>query len=328
MNTLDTIAAYLKSDLDKVGRIVDDSLRSDIKLLNATNNFLLAHPGKMIRPILALLVAKACSGGKPTEDSYRYASASQLLHTATLLHDDVADDGQVRRGKPTVLHLLGGRASVLLGDFWLVKAVNLILDSGRHKDKAIRLYSDTLGFLADGEMLQLQKAESGDTSEEDYRRIIYSKTASLFETSAVAAALSVDASEAETAAAREYSCRLGMAFQIKDDIFDYEPGADVGKPVGQDLMERKITIPLLGALKRAPAAEAEAVRDMVVRIDENPSLRDDVVAFVSRYDGMDYAKEALRREVEGATAALASVPAGKEKDMLAELAVYCADRKK
>lgn len=326
MIDLKTIEEYLCDDLSKVKSILEESLRSDIKLLSATNRFLLSNPGKMMRPMLGLLVAGACSGGQLTEDSYRYAASSQLLHTATLLHDDVADDGHSRRGKPTVLHLLGGRASVLLGDFWLVKAMDRILESDSHRDTVIRLFSGTLGKLADGEMLQLQKAESGDTTEEDYYRIIYCKTASLFETTALSSALSVDASQTQLDAVKEYSRQLGIAFQIKDDIFDYEPDANVGKPVGQDLLEQKITIPLLGALKNAPEAEAMHIRDLVVKIDEYPSYREEIVDFVGKYEGMKYADAALQDHVSAAIAALSSLPEGKDRDYLAALATISATR--
>ncbi len=325
--TLSTVSGYLEPSLDKVREMISDSLRSDISLLNATNDSLLAHPGKMMRPMLALLSARVCSGGRLTTDTYRCAAASQLLHTATLLHDDVADDGQSRRGEPTVLHMLGGRASVLLGDYWLEKAMDRILDSDRHREEAIRLFAATLGHLADGEMLQLQKASTGDTTEADYYRIIYCKTASLFESSAVSGALSVNASEESISAVRSYAKYLGLAFQIKDDLFDYEPGAQVGKPVGQDLMEQKITLPLLGALANAPEDEAAAVRQKVVKIGEDPSLREEIVDFVGRYMGMEYAEARLLDHVDRAISFLSIFPEGKDRDCLEALARISAERK-
>lgn len=320
-------AEYLEKDLAQVREIIRRSLSSDIDLLDRTNESLISRPGKMMRPSLALLMAKACSGGKLTDDSYSFAAAAELLHNATLLHDDVADNSPSRRGRPTVMSLLGDRAAVLLGDFWLVKAMDRILDSKTHDIEGIRCFAKTLSDLAEGEMLQLQKASSCDTVEEDYYRIIYNKTASLFEAAAVTAALSVDAPKEYTDAAREYAVNLGIAFQIKDDIFDYDPSAQIGKPVGHDLLEQKITLPLLGALANAPGEESAAIRSMVARIQDNPSLREEIVAFVEKHDGMAYAQERLDEYVAKAVSSLDVLPDGEDKDYLVWLARYSAGRK-
>ena len=178
--TLDEIKDFLGQDWKDTDALIRSSLESDISLLNATNKAILDHSGKQLRPIVSLLVARACGGGRVNADSVRYAAAAELLHNATLLHDDVADSSCERRGAPTVMAILGGPASVLLGDFWLVKALENILASSANCNEVIRIFAGTLSSLAEGEMLQLQKASSGDTVEEDYYRIIYSKTASLF----------------------------------------------------------------------------------------------------------------------------------------------------
>jgi len=324
MKEKDEILSYLDADLKRVAEIIRASLSSDIELLDRTNASILSHPGKMMRPMLAILAAKACSGGKATDDTYSFAAASELLHNATLLHDDVADNSASRRGRPTVMSLLGSRAAVLLGDFWLVKAVDRILDSKHHD--AIHLYAKTLSDLAEGEMLQLQKASSGDTVEEDYYGIIYSKTASLFEATAAAAALSVDAEVSWSEAVREYARNLGIAFQIKDDIFDYDPDAQVGKPVGHDLLEQKITLPLLGALAAAPEAESARIRSMVPEISAHPALRSEVVEFVERYDGVGYARMRLGEYVAKAVSSLDVLPESRDRDCLAWLAGYSAGR--
>ena len=268
----------LQAELDQVNKLILDSLESDIELLNRTNRALLDHPGKQLRPILALLVARAI-GGRVNDDTLRFAAASELLHNATLLHDDVADGSAERRGRPTVMSLLGSRASVLLGDFWLVRAVARILEASRESNRVIRIFADTLADLAEGEMLQLQKASAGDTQEADYQRIIYNKTASLFVAAALSAAISAQATPAQEEAVRSYAENLGMAFQIKDDIFDYQENVSIGKPVGQDLQEQKITLPLLGALQAAPEQEA-SVRRMVTQIGEHPEYQAEIVAFV------------------------------------------------
>lgn len=258
--TLEEVRIYLGKDWEDTDALIRSSLESDIELLNATNAAILSHGGKQLRPLISLLVARACSGGVANADSIHYAAASELLHNATLLHDDVADSSSERRGCPTVMSLLGGAASVLIGDYWLVRAMENILASSAHGNEVIRIFSRTLSHLAEGEMLQLQKATSGDTDEKDYLRIIYSKTASLFESSAISAAISVNATPEQVEAVRDYAVSLGIAFQIKDDIFDYSDGKDIGKPVGIDLEEQKITLPLLGALKSVSAEEEAAIR--------------------------------------------------------------------
>lgn len=315
----------LQAELDQVNKLILDSLESDIELLNRTNRALLDHPGKQLRPILALLVARAI-GGRVNDDTLRFAAASELLHNATLLHDDVADGSAERRGRPTVMSLLGSRASVLLGDFWLVRAVARILEASRESNRVIRIFADTLADLAEGEMLQLQKASAGDTQEADYQRIIYNKTASLFVAAALSAAISAQATPAQEEAVRSYAENLGMAFQIKDDIFDYQENASIGKPVGQDLQEQKITLPLLGALQAAPEQEA-SVRRMVTQIGEHPEYQAEIVAFVKTRGGMDYAVARLDEYVDKAIAALDVLPQGEDRQALADLARFVSERK-
>ncbi|MBR1405399.1 MAG: polyprenyl synthetase family protein [Bacteroidales bacterium] len=319
------IRKRLQAEMDQVNELILRSLDSDIDLLNRTNRSLLERPGKQLRPVLALLVARSL-GGRVNEDTLRFAAASELLHNATLLHDDVADGSAQRRGRPTVMSLLGSRASVLLGDFWLVRAVARILEATRDSNRVIRIFADTLADLAEGEMLQLQKASSGDTQEADYQRIIYNKTASLFVAAALSAAISVQASPAQEAAVRAYAENLGMAFQIKDDIFDYQEDASIGKPVGQDLQEQKITLPLLGALQAAPEQEA-SVRRMVTQIGEHPEYQAEIVAFVKTRGGMDYAVARLDEYVDKAIAALNVLPQGEDRQALADLARFVSERK-
>ena len=315
----------LQAELDQVNKLILDSLESDIELLNRTNRALLDHPGKQLRPILALLVARAI-GGRVNDDTLRFAAASELLHNATLLHDDVADGSAERRGRPTVMSLLGSRASVLLGDFWLVRAVARILEATRESNRVIRIFADTLADLAEGEMLQLQKASAGDTQEADYQRIIYNKTASLFVAAALSAAISAQATPVQEEAVRSYAENLGMAFQIKDDIFDYQENASIGKPVGQDLQEQKITLPLLGALQAVPEQEA-SVRRMVTQIGEHPEYQAEIVAFVKTRGGMDYAVARLDEYVDKAIAALDVLPQGEDRQALADLARFVSERK-
>ena len=318
------IKASLAGPMKEVAALLDVSLKSDIELLDATNRSLLAQGGKQLRPMLALLSAGACGG--VNADSIHFAAAAELIHNSTLLHDDVVDGAAVRRGRPTVMALLGGGASVLLGDYWLVKAFHCILDANQFSERVIRLFAKTLSDLAEGELLQMQKASSGDTSREDYRRIIYSKTASLFEASCLAGAISAGAPEEWTAALAGYARNLGLAFQIKDDIFDYTGGESLGKPVGIDLLEQKITLPLLCALDSVPAEEALAIRAMVGQISDKPDLADRVRAFVLEHEGVEKAVAELGKYIDEAVFCLEELPASPEKSYLAELARFVGER--
>lgn len=322
-----SIKDFLKEDLDKVNKLMGSSLSTDIELLDKTNRAILSHNGKQVRPVLTLLVARACSGGFTTDDTIKYAAAVELLHNATLLHDDVADDSPVRRGAPTVMSILGGRASVLLGDYWLVKGMENILASRNSSDKVIRIFASTLTDLAEGELLQLQKAETGDTLEKDYYRIIYDKTASLFVASAAAGAISVSATEENMSAARAYAKCLGVAFQIRDDIFDYEENAEIGKPVGLDLKEKKITLPLLGALAKAGEERGREIRRKLCRIDDHPEYGGEIIEFVKSEGGIEYARKRLYEYVDNARIALRPFGNMQEVEMLGEIAEFTADRK-
>lgn len=322
-----SIKDFLKEDLDKVNKLMATSLSTDIELLDKTNRAILSHNGKQVRPVLTLLVARACSGGFTTDDTIKYAAAVELLHNATLLHDDVADDSPVRRGVPTVMSILGGRASVLLGDYWLVKGMENILASRNSSDKVIRIFASTLADLAEGELLQLQKAETGDTLEKDYYRIIYDKTASLFVASAASGAISVSATEEKMSAARTYAKCLGVAFQIRDDIFDYEENAEIGKPVGLDLKEKKITLPLLGALAKAGEGRGREIRRKLCRIDDHPEYGGEIIEFVKSEGGIEYARKRLYEYVDNARIALRPFGNMQEVEMLGEIAEFTADRK-
>ena len=322
-----SVKEYLGHDWTAVQERIALALESDIALLNSTNASILSQSGKQLRPMLALMMARACAG-KAVEGTVRYAAAAELLHNATLLHDDVADGSDMRRGKPTIMSLMGPAVSVLVGDYWLVKAMELILCDSKNDTKAIKIFSKTLSDLAEGEMLQLQKAQNGDTVEADYLRIIYNKTASLFEAACVTAALSVDASDEYMQAAKDYAVTLGLAFQIKDDILDYDGTESVGKPLGVDILEQKITMPLLGALKNADDQEQARIRAMVKDIVGKPELRDEIVAFVKANGGLEYSVMRLNEYVDAAVKALDVLPDSEDKNFLVQLACYTAKRDK
>lgn len=301
--------------------LIRAGLHTDVALLEDVNGQVFAHSGKMLRPLISLLVAKAL--GEPNDDSLHYAAASELLHNATLMHDDVADESSERRGAPTVSAMLGPSAAVLVGDFWLAKAVETVFVTERFS-RVVKFFSDTLSDLAEGEMYQLEKASSADTTEEDYFRIIQCKTASLFVAAAVSGACSVDAPEELQEAAKAYAVALGTAFQIKDDILDYAGTGELGKPVGMDLKEQKITLPLIGAL--STLEDESPVRDKILHIHEHPEYCGQLHSFVIERGGIEYAAARLQEYIDKAVDALRPVPDSPARDALVEIARFNAFR--
>ncbi len=318
------IKTLLSGPMSRVEALMADVLRSDIDLLDATNRSLLRQGGKQLRPVLTLLSAGACGG--INGDSVRFAAASELIHNSTLLHDDVVDGATERRGRPTVMSILSSPASVLLGDFWLVKAIGTVLDASRFSERVIRLFGKTLSDLAEGELLQMQRASKADTSREDYFRIIYAKTASLFEAAVLSGAISADAPEAWTEALGTYARHLGIAFQIKDDIFDYTGGGALGKPVGIDLLEQKVTLPLLCVLESVPEEDALEMRDLVSRISDMPELAARVRDFVMDRNGVAAAAAEMEKRLDEAVSSLEILPESEEKSYLVKLARFVGER--
>lgn len=319
----DELLAFLGDDLVAVRQEMKEALASDISLLSFTNDGLLAHPGKQLRPILMILIARAIAG-ECNKDTISLAAAVEMLHNATLLHDDVADASDERRGRPTVYSILGPRSAVLLGDYWLAKSMYQASSTQLFSRELFQILCGTLEDLSEGEMYQLEKASSSDTEEKDYIRIIRCKTASLFGAACAAAAFSVNASEECRTAAREYADALGIAFQIKDDILDYVGSAELGKPVGIDLREQKITLPLLGALKGSP--REEEIRSMVRDIPSHPEYCAIVRDFVMQSGGVQYATARLDEYIGKAVDALDAFPQSRSRSYLADLARYNAIR--
>ena len=311
------IVEFLGEDWMRTVELMHGSLRSDISLLQRVNADILAHSGKMLRPMVSLLFAGVC--GQINEDAHCFAAASELLHNATLLHDDVADESDTRRGNPTLRSSLGPSAAVLVGDFWLSRAVDLLIDT-EHRDQVVTLFSKTLTDLAEGEMLQLQMALGSSTHEPEYYKIIYCKTASLFVSACESGAIAAGASESMREAARAYATALGTAFQIKDDILDYTGDGSLGKPVGIDLKEQKITLPLLCAMAGSP--EEGRIRSMVKDIDSHPEYCEQIQKFVIDRGGVELASRVLEDYVAKALDALKLFPQSRYREMLEGIALY------
>jgi len=325
MSSREEVLQFLGEDWTRLQAKITEALRSDIRILNTVNDYILSNSGKMLRPVVTLMMAGACSDSGCTENTYSYAAAAELLHNATLLHDDVADESDTRRGIPTLRSKMGPSYAVLVGDFWLSRAVDKILEA-TYNDRVLKIFSKTLSDLAEGEMLQLEKAGEADTTLKDYLRIIYCKTASLFEASGISGAISVNAPERYVDAARKYSEALGTAFQIKDDILDYDGDGELGKPVGIDLLEKKITLPLLCAMEGS-GREME-IRKSVLEIDKHPENCDEIRKFVADHDGVRKAGEILSDYVQKAIDALEVLPESKYRDYLADIARFNTIRTK
>lgn len=298
-------------------QLIKEGLNTDVELLQDTNNNILSNEGKLIRPMICLLIAKLIA--EPCEETLKYAAACEILHNATLMHDDVADSSFERRGRPTVNALLGPGAAVLVGDFWLAKSVEIIVNS-KHYQRISKVFTQTLSELSEGELLQMEKASEADTDYQTYLRIISCKTATLFKTAAYAGAISVGASPEQEDAAKNFGRNLGIAFQIKDDILDYLGTDHLGKPIGVDLKEKKITLPLLGALKDSDC-ELQ-IREKVKKIDTNPEYYEEIRTFVLNSKGIDYAISKLDYYIAEAINSLAIFEDSPSKRALIEIIQY------
>ncbi len=302
--------------------LIEESLISNNHLLNKINNYLLDNFGKQIRPLLVLVTAKACSGSI-NKTSLVCAAVSELIHTATLLHDDVVDDSDMRRGSLTVKSLFSPGASVLMGDYWLSKAIHLLISNNCNYE-ILRNYSKTIEDLAEGEMLQMERSEDLKTTFEDYFEIIKRKTASLFTASIKSAAIASDSPSYIVDALEKYAICLGLSFQIRDDILDYT-SIQIGKDNFCDIEERKITLPLLCAMKNSPD-KGVGILSIISNIDilnkENPkniAIKDSVSEYVIKYYGMDDAKEMLKEYIDKAVLYLGELEESPSKSYLKDI---------
>lgn len=307
-----SIKNYLAEDWTAFEKQFKSSLVSSVPLMQKINNYLLEHKGKQLRPLLTILAARALKG-LVNENVIRCAASAEILHMATLIHDDVADDSDLRRGNPTVMALYNPTTAVLVGDFWLSRAIE---DITRYCERRILLlFSRCLQDLAEGEIFQLAKIESMDMTFEDYRHVIYCKTASLFKASILSGAYCVDASAKDCDMLGEYAFHLGIAFQMMDDIMDYDTAVKSGKPAYQDIAEHKITLPLLCSFDAAAPERISKVKELMKRGEIK-----DVVAFIRDCHGIDRSYEVLNEEVEMTKNAISGLDESPEKDFLLAIA--------
>lgn len=297
MTFAEDIRKAVYTDWGSFESILNESLASRSSLLNKINRYLLDTSGKKLRPLLALVTAKACSGSV-SQKAVACAAVSELIHTATLLHDDVVDDSDYRRGKLTVRKLFSPGVSLLIGDFWLTKAIHVLISSDCPYE-VIKLYSNAIEELAEGEILQMELADSLKTTEQDYIEVIRRKTASLFIASVKGPAIVSDAAPSVVDSMEKYAYWLGCSFQIRDDILDYRPESETGKDSNSDIMERKITMPLLCAMRNCPSKEDYVRRRMEDITGEPSRIREDMAVareirdFVIENAGLESASAVL-----------------------------------
>lgn len=324
MGRLSDIKADLGEDWDRFEAILAEAIESDNQLLNKINSYLLDNSGKKLRPLLVLLSAKAGSGFI-NELSIVCAAVSELIHTATLLHDDVVDDSDLRRGSLTVKSLFSPGASVLMGDYWLSKAIHLLI-SNNCDYEIMRGYSQTIEDLASGEMLQMERAEDLKTTHSDYIEIITRKTASLFVSSVRSGAIASGASAEAISALTKYALHFGICFQIRDDILDYSSSSKTGKDSDSDISERKITLPLLCALDSAPD-KRNYILSRMSEIDvsdkdslKNVSIIKEVKRFVTDHSGVSSARNILQNYISEAISDISSLPDTPAREALTDIA--------
>lgn len=320
---LKQIIADIEPEWKEVRKLISTSLTTDCDLLNNINDYLYNTNGKQIRPILGILSAK--SVGEVSYSTIATAVASELIHNATLLHDDVADNSDKRRGKDTVRKLFSPAASVLTGDFWLARALGLV--TSLNDNKILEYFVKAVDSLSEGELLQMDKAIKLDTTEADYYKIIDSKTASLFNAVICGCVYTTGASQENIAKMSEYAYHIGVAFQIRDDIFDYTPKLNTGKSAGIDIKEKKLTLPLLKALQNASKEEQSSILDYIKESNpESEGFFSKIMNFVNSKDGLKLAQIQLNEHCNKACDAISHLKSSVYKNHLTDLARYLALR--
>ena len=320
---LRAIQAPVAGDLRVFRARFRDAMRSRVRLLDAVVQYLLRRKGKQIRPTLVLLSAEL-SGGV-TERSYRAAALVELLHTATLVHDDVVDEADTRRGVASVNALWRNKVGVLLGDYLLSRGLLLALDDGDYD--LLHVVSDAVRRMSEGELLQIETARRLDMTEDRYFQIIGDKTGSLIAACMAAGAASAGADPATVARAKAVGETIGLAFQIRDDLFDYD-GGGAGKPVGLDLQDRKMTLPLILALDRAPGDQARRVRKIVARRKKSRAETAEVLGFVRDSGGLAAARDRMEALAARAAADLRQFPESEAREALVGLCAYVVARRR
>lgn len=318
------IQALTASDMVKVNEIIQAQLNSEVTLINQLGFYIVSGGGKRIRPLLALLSAKAV--GYQGNDHQMAAAFIEFIHTATLLHDDVVDESDMRRGKETANIAFGNASSILVGDYMYTRSFQMMTSLGSLK--ILSLMSEAVNVISEGEVQQLINCNDPNTSEESYMQVIYSKTARLFESATQIGAILNDASEEIELAMQNYGKYLGTAFQLIDDVLDYTAdGKEMGKNVGDDLAEGKPTLPLIYAMQNSNEQQSIMIREAIEKANGMERL-DDILAVMQETGSLEYTTQLACNEADKAIAELTILPKSEYKDALIALAHLAVKRNK
>ena len=314
-------AAFIAAEMREVDAVIRLRLASEVALINQISHYIISAGGKRLRPQLVLLFANAL--GFHGRERYELAATVEFIHTATLLHDDVVDESDLRRGRQTANALFGNAASVLVGDFLYSRAFQMMVSVNRMR--VLEVLADATNVIAEGEVLQLMNMHDADLAVDDYLKVIRFKTAKLFEASARLGAVLAGATPEIEDACASYGRSLGTAFQLVDDLLDYEGStSQLGKNGGDDLREGKPTLPLLIAMERATEPERLLIRHAIEH-GEVTRLAD-IVEIVKRTGALDATRDAAREEAEKARVSLSQLPASPHREALIEFCVRSVDR--
>jgi len=318
---LEAIKTLMAADLTQVDRVIRERLSSDVTLINQVAEYIIAGGGKRLRPLVVVVAARAC--GYTGHLHAEAAAIIELIHTATLLHDDVVDASDLRRGRDTANSVWGNEASVLVGDFLYSRAFEMMVGIGEMR--IMDIMAGATNKIAEGEVLQLMNANDPDTTEQRYFEVIYRKTAKLFEAGCGVAGVLASASAQQQQALLDYGKHLGTAFQLIDDALDYSAkSAELGKNLGDDLAEGKPTLPLIHALRLGSGEQRQLIRAAI----ENGGIEqlDAITAAIESTGGLQYTARRARQEADLAKAALAPFPDSSYQRALSELADFAVAR--
>lgn len=306
-----------------VNALIIDRLQSDVSLINQLGYYIISAGGKRMRPLLTVLAARSL--GYSGSDHIKLAAIIEFIHTSTLLHDDVVDESDLRRGRETANAMFGNAASVLVGDYLYSRSFQMMSELSNLR--IMEILADATNTIAEGEVLQLMNCNDPDTTEQSYMTVIYCKTAKLFEAATRLAAVLTHQDHSIEQAMTDYGKYLGTAFQIIDDVMDYcSDSKEMGKNVGDDLAEGKPTLPLLRAMEMGNAEERQLIRD-AIELRNGMEHLDRILAILESTGSLDYARTRAREEADKAIAALAILPAGEHRDALEALAHMAVQRR-
>ncbi len=325
MKVVAQIKQPILKEMELFEKKFSNSMTSKVALLNRITHYIVNRKGKQMRPMFIFLVSKMASDGLVNDRTYRGASVIELIPTATLVHDDVVDDSNRRRGFFSINALWKNKIAVLVGDYLLSKGLLLSIDNGDFD--VLRIISVAVREMSDGELLQIEKARRLDITEEIYYEIIRQKTATLIAACCAMGAQSVNAPEEEVERMRLFGEYIGMAFQIKDDLFDYGE-TQIGKPTGIDIKEQKMTLPLIYALNHCTKEEKKWAINSVKNHNKDKKRVKEVIAFVKKVGGLEYAVTQMKMYQEKALELLKTYPQSTYKDSLVLMVNYVIDRKK